>query len=65
MEENIESLTEQVKCEIMVLKDMLYRSAWYLGHNDEYHTSTPMREEIEEFLRQVRAVLSGEEIEHG
>jgi hypothetical protein len=64
-EENIESLTEQKRCEIIVLKDMLRRAEVFLGKRDQFNTTGPTPEEIEEFLEQVRAVLSGRNTEHG
>jgi len=49
---------ESLKSEIMVLRDYLSRSRWYLGKDKQ--SKDPTKEEIKEFLWQVRQILKGD-----
>ena len=56
--DNYESKAEQIKSEIMVLRDLLRRSGWYLG--TDVQSSPPTRGETKNFLAELRQVLKGE-----
>ena len=49
---------EKLECEITVLRDTLRRAQWHLGV--DVQSSAPTKEETEEFLAEVRAVLKGD-----
>ena len=53
--ENLESRTEQLISELMVLQDLLRRSQWYLGTDKQ--SSPPTLEEMKEFLQEIKEVL--------
>ena len=52
-----EKSEEQLRSEIMVLKDVIRRSGWYLGTDKQ--ALPPTLEQLREFHREVKEVLRG------
>jgi hypothetical protein len=55
MEENLSSIEETIKSQMMTLKDLLRRSQWYLGLDKQ--SSSPTIEETANFLAEVQNYL--------